>query len=139
MSDIPVTIRTRKFIRNGLLNRRQFVMDVMAFRNDWEAHGPTVPGITPMQGHERLTRFKRTYDDKKRRWDEYQAGENLFGLAVTDYPELTKTKKEIDLLEKVYSLYIDVTTTVADYKELLWVDVPDKIEDMLLKVSDFPV
>ena len=29
MSDIPVTIRTRKFIRNGLLNRRQFVMDVI--------------------------------------------------------------------------------------------------------------
>ena len=29
MSDIPVTIRTRKFIRNALLNRRQFVMDVI--------------------------------------------------------------------------------------------------------------
>ena len=35
------------------------------------------------------------------------------GLPRTDYPELAKTKKEIDLLEKVYSLYIDVTTTVA--------------------------
>ena len=64
-------------------------------------------------------------------------GENLFGLAVTDYPELTKTKKEIDLLEKVYSLYIEVTQTVADYKDLLWADVPDKIEDMITKVGDF--
>ena len=43
---------------------------------------------------------------------------------MTDYPELTKTKKEIDLLEKVYSLYLDVTTTVGEYKELLWTDVP---------------
>ena len=30
-----------------------------------------------------------------------------------------------------------MTTTVSDYKELLWADVPDKIEDMLQKVSDF--
>jgi len=96
-----------------------------------------VPGITPMQGNERLQKFKRTFEDKKRRWDEYAAGEQLFGLQVTDYPELAKTKTEIDLLEKVYSLYIDVTTTVADYKDLLWADVPDKIDAMLLKLTDF--
>ena len=34
-------------------------------------------------------------------------------------------KKEIDLLEKVYSLYIDVITTVGDYKELLWSEYKD--------------
>ena len=91
------------FKKDLVRNVKQFVVDVMSFRNDWEANGPTVPGITPMQGHERLQRFKRTYDDKKRRWEEYQAGEELFGLQITDYPELTKTKKEIDLLEKVPS------------------------------------
>eukprot|EP00966_Prymnesium_polylepis_P103097 2388002-Prymnesium_polylepis.1 len=90
-----------------------------------------------MQGHERLQRFKRTYDDKKRRWEEYQAGEELFGLQQTDYPELTKTKKEIDLLERVYSLYLDVTTTVGEYKELLWTDVPGEINGMLTKVGEF--
>merc|ERR1719446_901517 len=61
-----------QFKKELLRNVKQFVADVMSFRNDWEAHGPTVPGITPMQGHERLQRFKRTYDDKKRRWEEYQ-------------------------------------------------------------------
>ena len=30
-----------------------------------------------------------------------------------------------------------MTTTVADYKDLLWVDVADKIDEMLQKVSDF--
>ena len=56
---------------------------------------------------------------------------------MTDYPELTKTKKEIDLLEKVYSLYLDVTTTVGEYKELLWTDVPGEINGMLTKVGEF--
>ena len=87
------------FKKELVRNVKQFHADVNAFRSDWETNGPTVPGITPMQGHERLQRFKRTYDDKKRRWDEYQAGESLFGLPITDYPELTKTKTEIDLLE----------------------------------------
>ena len=43
-----------QFKKELLRNVKQFVGDVLAFRNDWEAHGPTVPGITPMQGHERL-------------------------------------------------------------------------------------
>ena len=90
-----------QFKKELLKNVKTFVGEVLSYRNDWEAHGPTVPGITPMQGNERLQRFKRTYDDKKRRWDEYAAGEALFGLPITDYQELTKTKKEIDLLEKV--------------------------------------
>jgi len=125
------------FKKDLVKNVKAFVSEVLSYRNDWEANGPTVPGITPMQGNERLQKFKRTFEDKKRRWDEYAAGEQLFGLQVTDYPELAKTKTEIDLLEKVYSLYIDVTTTVADYKDLLWADVPDKIDAMLLKLTDF--
>ena len=126
------------FKKDLLRNVKIFVSDVTSFRHDWEANGPTVPGITPMQGHERLQKFKRTYDDKKRRWEEYQAGESLFGLPVTDYPELTKTKKEIDMLEKVYSLYIEVTSTVADYKEMLWTDVPERIDDDEGQVGRLP-
>ena len=109
---------------------KAFVADVNSFYNDWGSNGPTIPGITPMQGHERLQKFKRSYEDKQRRWNEYYAGEELFGLPRTDYPELTKMKKEIDLLEKVYSLYIDVITTVGDYKELLWSDVGEKMAEV---------
>ena len=125
------------FKKDLLRNVKIFVSDVTSFRQDWEANGPTVPGITPMQGNERLQKFKRTYEDKKRRWEEYQAGESLFGLPVTDYPELTKTKKEIDMLEKVYGLYIEVTSTVVDYKEMLWTDVPERIDMMKEKLEGF--
>ena len=116
---------------------KAFVADVNSFYNDWGSNGPTIPGITPMQGHERLQKFKRSYEDKQRRWNEYYAGEELFGLPRTDYPELTKMKKEIDLLEKVYSLYIDVITTVGDYKELLWSDVGEKMAEMMAKMDEF--
>lgn len=119
------------FKKELVRNVKQFHVDVSSFRSEWETNGPTVPGITPMQGHERLLRFKQTHEDKKRRWEMYSAGEELFGLPRTDYPELAKTKKEIELLERVYSLYVEVVTRVGEYKELMWSDVLGAMPGML--------
>ena len=91
-----------KFKKELMRNVKLFVADVQAFRKRLGGQRADRAGHHADAGPRASARFKRTYDDKKRRWDEYQAGENLFGLQVTDYPELTKTKKEIDLLEKVY-------------------------------------
>lgn len=38
----------------------------------------------------------------------YGEGEELFALRSTQYPELTKTKKEANLLDQLYGLYMDV-------------------------------
>ena len=65
---------------------KAFVADVNSFYNDWGSNGPTIPGITPMQGHERLQKFKRSYEDKQRRWNEYYAGEELFRPLPEDLP-----------------------------------------------------
>ena len=88
---------------------------------------------------ERLQKFKRMYDDARAQdGTSTRRARSSSGCRSTDYPELTKTKKEIDLLEKVYSLYIDVITTVDEYKEMLWTDVPDgEIEDMQAKMGEF--
>jgi hypothetical protein len=32
---------------------------------------------------------------RKRKWDNYSSGEELFGLAVTRFPELEQTQKEV--------------------------------------------
>ena len=34
---------------------------------------------------------------------------------------------EVELLDKVYSLYIDVITTVAEWKDYAWSDVPAEL------------
>jgi hypothetical protein len=39
---------------------------------------------------------------RKRKWDAYASGEELFGLPLTSYPELEKTQEEVAMLDKLY-------------------------------------
>ena len=54
---------------------------------------------------------------------------------MTDYPELLQIKKELNLLQKLYSLYNDVIDTVNGYYDILWTDVD--IEKINLELQDF--
>ncbi len=47
---------------------------------------------------------------RKRKWDNYCSGEELFGLPVTVYEGLEKTEKEIAMLDRLYR-----SAMVADY------------------------
>eukprot|EP00327_Prymnesium_parvum_P015479 CAMPEP_0113272674 /NCGR_PEP_ID=MMETSP0008_2-20120614/23450_1 /TAXON_ID=97485 /ORGANISM="Prymnesium parvum" /LENGTH=4484 /DNA_ID=CAMNT_0000122153 /DNA_START=48 /DNA_END=13502 /DNA_ORIENTATION=+ /assembly_acc=CAM_ASM_000153 len=130
----------QKAFRKGLVrNVRMFTVDVIQFRNDFEANGPGVPGLPPMDANERLRKFQRLYEERERKWEAYVAGEQLFGLPITQYPELEKTKGELELLEKLYNLYTTVLTTVADYNDLPWMEVqrPETIEMMSKKMEEF--
>ena len=40
-------------------NVKLFNVDVVQFRNDFEANGPMVPGLPPYEANERLRRFWR--------------------------------------------------------------------------------
>lgn len=39
---------------------------------------------------------------RKRKWENYSSGEELFGLQVTSYPELEQTEKEVTMLDRLY-------------------------------------
>jgi len=126
--------------RQGLVrNVKMFSVDVVQFRNDFEANGPGVPGLPPMDACERLRKFQRLYEERARKFDSYSAGEQLFGLPITSYPELEKTKMELDLLDKLYGLYTTVLTTVNDYNDTSWIEVQDQatIDMMLKKMEEF--
>ena len=51
------------------------------------------------------------------------AGEELFALKKTEYPELENTRKEVELLQKLYGLYRDVMNKMEDWKTILWSQV----------------
>ena len=134
--------------RKGLIrNVRMFVVDVSQFRTDFEANGPGVPGLPPADANERLLKFKRLYEERERKWDSYVAGEKLFGLPVTQYPELEKTKAELQLLDKLYGLYQNVNATLTEYYEMAWNDVcgftetpkgqESNISQMVKKLEEF--
>ena len=81
------------FKRDLTAQVERFALEVVAFRKDFDHHGPMVKGIRPQEAMERLKKYQRLYDDKERKWDTYMAGEELFGLPQNEYPELKKTKK----------------------------------------------
>jgi len=39
---------------------------------------------------------------RKRKWDSYRSGEELFGLPVTQYQGLETTEQELGLLDRLY-------------------------------------
>ncbi|KAL4222174.1 Dynein heavy chain 8 [Mactra antiquata] len=72
------------------------------------------------------------FDELWTKYNIYSAGEQLFGLSVTDYPTLTRIKKELNLLQKLYGLYSQVMTSINGYFDILWTEVDiDKINQEL--------
>ena len=97
--------------------------------------GPMVPGVKPREASDRLVIFQNQFDTLYRKYTTYTGGEELFGLQVTEYPELLQIKKELNLLQKLYSLYNDVIDTVNGYYDIMWTDVD--IEKINLELQDF--
>lgn len=70
-----------------------------------------------------------------RKLQTYQNGEELFGLDVTDYPELGQIRKELNLLQKLYKLYNDVIDRVSSYYDIPWGEV--NIEEINNELMEF--
>lgn len=77
---------------------------------------------------------------KKAFYDINRRGEDLFGLKNKEYPELEKTKNEINNLNKLYALYNQVNDTVGAWEEEVWSEIePNQImnwEEEIQKFSD---
>ena len=124
--------------------------------------GPMVDGIAPQEASDRLNVFQvcssvalsvicacnvalcivictclstvqSRFDELWRKFSTYSAGEELFGLMVTGYPNLTRMKKELNLLQKLYGLFNTVMVSINGYYDILWAEVDiEKINNELL-------
>eukprot|EP00854_Cymbomonas_tetramitiformis_P002070 gene2070-2767_t len=118
------------FKRELLKEVKVFITDVVAFRQNFDENGPMVEGLEPTEAVDRLKKFQQLFEVRKRKWTNYSSGEELFGLPVTEYPELERTEKEITLLDRLYSLYVTVINTINGYGDFFWVDVQAQIDQM---------
>ena len=64
-----------------------------------------VEGIPPREASDRLNIFQSRFDELWRKFQTYSDGEDLFGLPVTDYGDLQRIRKELNLAQKLYGLY----------------------------------
>ena len=71
---------------------KDFVKDVKDFRADFEKTGPWCP-TSPDEAVERLGRFKDQLTTRDRKMEAYAAGEELFALRRTPYPELREDEE----------------------------------------------
>lgn len=69
------------------------------------------------------------------RYQTYSGGEALFGLPVTEYPMLEQFRKELTLLQKLYSLYNAVMISINGYYDINWSDLD--IDVILAELTDF--
>ncbi|XP_040468168.1 dynein heavy chain 8, axonemal [Falco naumanni] len=124
-----------KFKSDLLESVAVFQEDVSNFEMSYEMEGPMVPGIPPQEASNRLQIFQANFDELWRKYITYSAGEQLFGLPVTDYGVLHKVRKELSLLQKLYGLYDTVINTINGYYEILWTDLD--IEKINAELLDF--
>lgn len=94
-----------------------------------------VVGVAPREASDRLFIFQNQFEALYRKYITYSGGEELFGLPITEYPELQQIRKELNLLQKLYSLYNSVIDTVNGYYDMLWLDV--NIEKINSEIAEF--
>jgi dynein heavy chain len=112
-----------EFKKSLIVGINNLIVDVEEFRKNFEKNGPMVAGIEPKEALNRLRMFSDEYSVRKRKYDSYFAGETLFGLPHQSYPALEETRKEIELLDKLYSLYSKVKDTIARWREVPWSEI----------------
>jgi len=94
-----------------------------------------VAGLAPREASDRLNIFQLQFDDQWRRYATLSGGEQLFGLAVTEYPDLQRIRREMALLQKLYRLYDSVLDRVRGYYDIAWVDI--NVDSINAELVDF--
>src|SRR5438874_882186 len=79
------------------------------FYTDYEQGGPTLTGLTPRESSDRQILFQSRVENLYKTYETYHGGELLFGIPITDFPQLEKIKKDLTLLQRLYGLYNKVS------------------------------
>uniref|UniRef100_H3AFE6 Dynein axonemal heavy chain 5 n=1 Tax=Latimeria chalumnae TaxID=7897 RepID=H3AFE6_LATCH len=129
-----ILLKAQPTMKAELLSGVQtFQADVKDFYKDYDEKGPGVEGTPPHEASDRLQIFQAKFDELWRKYTTYLGGEELFGLPVTEYPDLQRIKRELTLLQKLYGLYNSVIDSIIGYYEILWSELDiEKINSELL-------
>jgi dynein heavy chain len=104
---------------------------------DFEENGPTQSGISPQLAVDRLKKFKDELSQRERKMDMLKAGEELFALRPTRFTEVTRTRKEINLIDQLFSLWVDTNNSVKGWCVYMWGDVSDTVETMTETINGY--
>lgn len=86
---LEIQVKYKDELKNDV---RNFIVSCDKFNLDYVNNGPGVAGIPPRDASDRLFLFQNNFDGLYRKYVTYNGGEELFGLPITEYPELLKIK-----------------------------------------------
>lgn len=111
-------------------NVKAFSLEIMQLCNDFDIHGPMVPALPPKEAQRRLKRFTQLLEEKREQMISLQNREELFGLSVTKFDDLSRIESELTLISGLYSLHARVEQAFLMYSERLWIEISSSIDVM---------
>ena len=123
------------FQRELISNLEIFQGECDKFVNEYHRNGPMQTGLSPRQASDKLQMFQNHFDALWRKHSSYSVGEDLFGLAHTEQPDLNAIKKELNLLQRLYKLYNDVIDSVNSYYNIIWAEI--NVEEINNELMEF--
>lgn len=102
---------------------KTFVVEVIRFRNSFDATGPSVLGIDPYEALRRLNEFQKQYELFDARRKTLDSISILFGLPCKNFPELDKTGHELSLLNQLYKVYQVFLDFDKQFRSTLWSEI----------------
>ena len=132
--------RTQIDFRNGLIDDiKAFRYDIAQFRSEFSSNGPLVQGLAPMDAVDRLSRFKEELQIRERKHELYRGGEEMFALPFSEYPDLDRTRKDVNIASQLFDLYVDVIRSINEWKTLPWATLSNDIEEMTSQMESYSV
>jgi len=111
--------RTQENFKRDLLRAvKSFTDEVEVFFKDFTQNGPMLERLEPTEGVKRMTKYQKLYEEKARKLNAYQQGEDLFGLPRKSYFELEKIKANLVLVSQLYTLYTSCVRSMDEYKNM---------------------
>lgn len=141
MNDSAATMSTTlvqvqpEFKKKLMTATEVFAKDQANFVSDYTIKGPMQPGIKPAEASDRLSIFSTRFEEIWKRYITLSTGEELFGLPKTEYVDIARIKKELNLLGKLYGLYNDVIKGINGFYDIKWVDV--NVEQINNALADY--
>ena len=103
---------------------------VSRFRSDFLENGPMVENILPLEAAERMRKYKSTFQEYQSTWNKYKDGIRLFGRPVKPISDLETTAEELELLDELYSLYVNVLESMNEFTSLPFSSYSSRMESI---------
>jgi dynein heavy chain len=87
-------------------------------------------GLKPKAAVDLLRRFKEQLKAHEYKLEMCRIGEELFGLKPAPFQDIIKVRKDINLIDQLYALYLDAEDSFHRWEEMYWNELGEIVDSM---------